>query len=185
MPSACATIRRCAGGRRQSGAEQRGFAESDGALRNSVARGTCEPLCSCRPVWPVDRPCARPPPAKGHWLDMDSSVSPTHGEQEMSVWNGHCASTCYHPLFVFNQVISNAAPCVPAPPGRARGRVLQQARHVRAMDQGKQGRDRMDAAVVPDVRGQRRAASTSCARLQSRQFLADAGDARGRSRIGY
>jgi hypothetical protein len=21
---------------------------------------------------------------------MDSSVSPTHGEQEMSVWNGHC-----------------------------------------------------------------------------------------------
>jgi len=21
-------------------------------------------------------------------LDMDSSVSPTHGEQEMSVWNG-------------------------------------------------------------------------------------------------
>ena len=36
-------------------------------------------------------------------LDMDSSVSPTHGEQEMSVWNGHYACTCYHPLFVFNQ----------------------------------------------------------------------------------
>jgi hypothetical protein len=36
-------------------------------------------------------------------LDMDSSVSPTHGEQEMSVWNGHCACACYHPLFVFNQ----------------------------------------------------------------------------------
>src|SRR5262249_27021200 len=33
-------------------------------------------------------------------------------------------------------------------------------------------------AAVPDVRGQRRAAPTSCARLQSRQFLADAGDAR-------
>src|SRR5262247_3698287 len=46
------------------------------------------------------------------------------------------------------------------------------------MDQGRQGRDQMDAAVVPDVRGQRRAAPTSCARLQSRQFLADAGDAR-------
>jgi hypothetical protein len=29
-------------------------------------------------------------------------VSPTHGEQEMSVWNGY-ACTCYHPLFVFNQ----------------------------------------------------------------------------------
>ena len=34
---------------------------------------------------------------------MDSSVSPTHGEQEMSAWNGHFACTCYHPLFVFNQ----------------------------------------------------------------------------------
>jgi hypothetical protein len=34
---------------------------------------------------------------------MDSSVSPTHGEQERSVWNGHYACTCYHRLFVFNQ----------------------------------------------------------------------------------
>ena len=34
---------------------------------------------------------------------MDSSVSPTHGDQENSVWNGHYAYTCYHPLFVFNQ----------------------------------------------------------------------------------
>jgi Transposase DDE domain group 1 len=40
---------------------------------------------------------------KGIVLDMDSSVSPTHGEQEMSVWNGHYQCTCYHPLFVFNQ----------------------------------------------------------------------------------
>jgi hypothetical protein len=36
-------------------------------------------------------------------LDMDSSVSPTHGDQEKSVWNGHFGCTCYHPLFVFNQ----------------------------------------------------------------------------------
>ena len=28
---------------------------------------------------------------------------PTHGDQENSVWNGHYACTCYHPLFVFNQ----------------------------------------------------------------------------------
>ena len=42
-------------------------------------------------------------PPRGIVLDMDSSVSPTHGEQEMSVWNGHYARTCYHPLFVFNQ----------------------------------------------------------------------------------
>ena len=36
-------------------------------------------------------------------LDMDSSESPTHGQQEGSVWNGHFGCTCYHPLFVFNQ----------------------------------------------------------------------------------
>ena len=36
-------------------------------------------------------------------LDMDSSVSPTHGDQEGSVWNGHFVCTCYHPIFVFNQ----------------------------------------------------------------------------------
>ena len=33
---------------------------------------------------------------------MDLSVSPTRGEQEMSVWSGHYECTCYHPLFVFN-----------------------------------------------------------------------------------
>jgi Transposase DDE domain group 1 len=42
-------------------------------------------------------------PPRGVVLDMDSSVSPTHGEQEMSVWNGHYGCTCYHPLFLFNQ----------------------------------------------------------------------------------
>ena len=50
----------------------------------------------------IDSVHGRRPP-KGVVLDMDSSVSPTHGEQEMSVWNGHYACTCYHPLFVFNQ----------------------------------------------------------------------------------
>jgi hypothetical protein len=42
-------------------------------------------------------------PRRGIVVDMDSSVSPTHGEQENSVWNGHYDCTCYHPLFVFNQ----------------------------------------------------------------------------------
>lgn len=36
-------------------------------------------------------------------LDMDSSESPVHGNQEGSAWNGHFNSRCYHPLFVFNQ----------------------------------------------------------------------------------
>ena len=35
---------------------------------------------------------------------MDSSESPTYGEQEGSAYNGHFGCTCYHPLFVFNQL---------------------------------------------------------------------------------
>ena len=35
--------------------------------------------------------------------DMDSSVSPPHGNQELSAWNGHFDCTCYHPNFLFNQ----------------------------------------------------------------------------------
>src|SRR5262249_46897461 len=238
-------------------------------------------------------------PPRGIVLDMDSCVSPTHGEQEMSVWNGHYACTCYHPLFVFNQfgdlercalragnvhsaddwddvlkpVVARyqgevsriyfradaafampevyefleaerikyairtgqpgsaeqdrlsahapsrttSAPCVPVPcqfqlsgrnldqaaegyrqgrvasrrtlsprrlhrhqpvaPGRARRCFLQQARDVRAMDQGGQRRDQGDATVVPNVRRQRGAAPASCTRLQPRQFPAHAGDA--------
>ena len=50
----------------------------------------------------IDSVHGRRPP-RGILLDMDSSVSPTHGEQENSVWNGHYGCTCYHPLFVFNQ----------------------------------------------------------------------------------
>src|SRR5271156_200917 len=50
----------------------------------------------------IDRVHDRRPP-RGIVLDMDSSVSQTHGEQENSVWNGHYECTCYHPLFVFNQ----------------------------------------------------------------------------------
>ena len=42
-------------------------------------------------------------PVKGIVLDMDSSVSPTHGEQEGTAYNGHFGCTCYHLLFVFNQ----------------------------------------------------------------------------------
>jgi hypothetical protein len=37
-------------------------------------------------------------------LDIDSSESPTYGEQEGSAYNGHFGCTCYHPLFVFNQL---------------------------------------------------------------------------------
>ena len=50
----------------------------------------------------IDQVHERKPP-EGIILDMDSSESPTHGEQEGSAYNGHFGCTCYHPLFVFNQ----------------------------------------------------------------------------------
>ncbi len=52
-------------------------------------------------IW-IDRVHERKPP-KVIVLDMDSSVSPTHGEQEGTAYNGHFGCTCYHPLFLFNQ----------------------------------------------------------------------------------
>ena len=50
----------------------------------------------------IDTVHARRPPTK-IILDMDSSVSPTHGDQEGTAYNGHFGCTCYHPLFLFNQ----------------------------------------------------------------------------------
>src|SRR3954453_5245660 len=54
----------------------------------------------------IDRVHARRPVkgiVLGIVLDMDSSVSPTYGEQEGTAYNGHFGGPCYHPLFVFNQ----------------------------------------------------------------------------------
>jgi hypothetical protein len=42
-------------------------------------------------------------PPKVMTLDMDSSESPVHGDQEGAAWNGHFQPKCLHPLFVFNQ----------------------------------------------------------------------------------
>ena len=41
-------------------------------------------------------------PADPVVLDMDSSESPVHGQQEGSAYNGHFETVCYHPLFLFN-----------------------------------------------------------------------------------
>jgi Transposase DDE domain group 1 len=51
----------------------------------------------------IDQVHQRRPP-KMIVLDMDSSESPTYGDQEGSAYNGHFGCTCYHPLFVFNQL---------------------------------------------------------------------------------
>jgi len=50
----------------------------------------------------IDKVHDRRPP-KMIILDLDSSVSPTHGEQGGTAYNGHFGCTCYHPLFLFNQ----------------------------------------------------------------------------------
>ncbi len=50
----------------------------------------------------IDRVHERRPP-DGIILDMDSSESPTFGQQEGAAWNGHFRCSCYHPLFLFNQ----------------------------------------------------------------------------------
>lgn len=52
-------------------------------------------------MW-IDRVHDRDPP-KRVVLDMDSSVSPTYGDQEGAAYNGRFGCTCYHPLFVFNR----------------------------------------------------------------------------------
>ncbi len=52
-------------------------------------------------VW-IDGVHGRKPP-DGIILDLDSSESPTFGQQEGSAYNGHFRCSCYHPLFVFNQ----------------------------------------------------------------------------------
>src|SRR3954465_11410389 len=44
----------------------------------------------------IDRVHARRP-VRGIVLDLDSSVSPTYGDQESSAYNGHFGCTCYHP----------------------------------------------------------------------------------------
>jgi len=51
----------------------------------------------------IDKVHQRRPP-KVVVLDMDASESPTYGEQEGSAYNGHFGCTCYHLLFVFNQL---------------------------------------------------------------------------------
>ena len=60
-----------------------------------------EVLADMNGAW-IDKVHDRCPP-KMIILDMDSSVSPTHGEQEGTAYNGHFGCTCYHPLFLFNQ----------------------------------------------------------------------------------
>jgi Transposase DDE domain group 1 len=84
-----------------------------GSAASASQMGRFETKCLSRPEnlaalaalpgqW-IDKVHQRRPP-KIIVLDMDSSESPTYGEQEGSAYNGHFGCTCYHPLFVFNQL---------------------------------------------------------------------------------
>ena len=57
-------------------------------------------LASLNSTW-VEKAVSRSK-AKKVILDIDSSESPVHGNQEGSAYNGFFESTCYHPLFCFN-----------------------------------------------------------------------------------
>jgi hypothetical protein len=74
----------------------------DGAALLRLALENLAALAALSGAW-IDRVHERKPPG-GIVLDMDSSESPTHGQQEGSAWNGPFGCTCYHPLFVFNQI---------------------------------------------------------------------------------
>ena len=83
-----------------------GYAASASQMRRFETNWLCRPenlaaLADLPGQW-TDKVRRRREP-KTVILDMDSSESPTYGEQEGSAYNGHFAWTCYHPLFVFNQ----------------------------------------------------------------------------------
>ncbi|MCY4529834.1 MAG: IS1380 family transposase, partial [Chloroflexi bacterium] len=89
---------------------RRGGPERPAASTNTMSRfetevltqnGNVEGLVRLNAEW-VDGAKSRTPHRRVI-LDMDSSESPGHGEQEGASYNGHFGSTCYHPLFVFNQ----------------------------------------------------------------------------------
>jgi hypothetical protein len=42
-----------------------------------------------------------PEPPAAIVLDLDHSEDPTHGQQELTVYNHHYQSHCYLPLFIF------------------------------------------------------------------------------------
>jgi hypothetical protein len=87
-------------------------------------------------------------------LDMDSSESPVHGNQEGSAYNGHFGSTCYHPLFIFNQAGDCEAACLrPGNVHSANGwRELLEPVIRRYADSGRKLYFRGDAAFAsPDI----------------------------------
>ena len=108
----------CAGTVGGKAIERPAASTSQGTLRDGAIgqepNENVEALVDMNGVW-IDKVHDRHPP-KMIILDMDSSVSPTHGEQEGTAYNGHFGCTCYHPLFLFNQFrrLGEMFPAAPA-----------------------------------------------------------------------
>ncbi len=96
-PAMCAIVGRKGLDRHAASTSQMGRFETEWLVTDENLAA----LSDLSGVW-IDRVHDRKPP-KTITLDMDSSESPTHGDQEGSAYNGHFGCTCYHPLFCFNQ----------------------------------------------------------------------------------
>jgi hypothetical protein len=87
-------------------------------------------------------------------LDMDPAEIPVYGQQEQGAYNGHCESTCYHPLLLF----SREEDCLAAKlrPGNAHSaepwEELLLPEIVRQQQRGKEVAFRADAAFAkPEI----------------------------------
>jgi hypothetical protein len=69
-----------------------------------VADPAREARRSGRSALPMDRQGAPAAVAEDRCARHRFEREPTYGEQEGSAYNGHFGCTCYHPLFVFNQL---------------------------------------------------------------------------------
>ena len=96
-PAMCAIVGREGLDRPAASTSQMGRFETEWL----AAEANLDVLSDLSGAW-IDRVHRRRPP-DGLILDMDSSESPTFGQQEGSAWNGHFRCSCYHPLFLFNQ----------------------------------------------------------------------------------
>jgi hypothetical protein len=84
--------------------------DRDAASTSQVARFETDVLCHpdnldalvAMPGQQVDR-IRQHRPIDKLILDMNSSVSPTYGQQEDAAYNGRFGCECYHPVFLFNQ----------------------------------------------------------------------------------
>lgn len=191
-PSVCGMIRRCDGPSREGHKVRAASPSQMGRFEKRwlAVEKNLSALADLSGRW-IDRVHSRRPP-RGIFFDMDSSVSPTHGAQEKSCWNGHYECSCYHPLFLFNQfgdlercalrpgnvhstdgwegVLSPRVGFIVTNMARRAENVIAFYNKRGTCEQWiKEGKGaQMDTAFLPLLRCQRRAPPASCARLQPR-----------------